>query len=387
MKDAHNITALCFATAALVVTLALPSSARPEAKSTPSVILTVNGPINAFAMDGARFVYSGGRARDIGGCPTVELGSFGSKVRKRLAAEVLGAPAVDACDAFPLLIALAGTRAVWGGFLDCCIGGFGSVTTAAPGSKPRDLDGIGQTYHGTDGDFLTGIGGDRNQLVYAIVTVSVVRNLDGCFPPADPPPDPQTCDFKVTKWKVRRVVGARAVTIRNAPPAALIATSRGAVMVVPADRSVATCGESGNCAGSEPRALHGFEIRSSGGSLLMSKNLAATPAAIALSDRFVAVLTRSGGKTQIERYSRHTGRLIGRTSVPATTANELVMSDAKIVYHVRRSISLLDARSGAHVLLAVAKANPIGLGIEGSRVAWAENFKNRGRIMSLMSPT
>src|SRR4051812_46124824 len=104
-----------------MIALSLASSARAETRATRTLVLTVNGPIDGFAMDGGRFVYAGGRAENIEGCPTVELGSFGSKVHERLAAEVLGAPDVDSCDAFPLLIALAARRAAWGGFLDCCI--------------------------------------------------------------------------------------------------------------------------------------------------------------------------------------------------------------------------------------------------------------------------
>ena len=61
------------------------------------------------------------------------------------------------------------------------------------------------------------------------------------------------------------------------------------------------------------------------------------------------------------------------------------ISDVKIVYRVKKAIKVLDARTGALTPLAVAKASPIGLGIEGRRVAWAENVNGRGRIMSLIS--
>jgi hypothetical protein len=389
MKNLRPLIMVCFAAAALMVALALVGSARPEVQSMPSVMLTVNGVIDGFAMDGGRFVYAGGQAPDIGGCPSVELGSFGNKVHKRLAAEVLGAPGGDSCNAYPLLIALGGTRAVWGGFVDCCISAYGSVTTGAPGTKPRDLDGLGQTYHDTDGDFLTGVAGDGRSRVYAIVTVEVVRNFDGCFPATEPPPGPQTCDFKVRKWKVKRVVGRRAIRVPDAPPAALIDVSGGQIALVPADQRTATCNDAslGSCLGSEPRALQRFEIRSLGGSLLTRQSLNGTPTAIALSDGFVAVLVRKAGSVHIDRYDSRSGALIGRTSVPVATANEIGISDAKIVYRVKKAIRVIDARTGVQTSVAVAKATPIGLGIEGRRIAWAENVKGRGRIMSLISPT
>ncbi len=85
--------------AVLLLALTVVGSARPEMQSIPSVMLTVNGVIDGFGMDGSRFVYAGGRAPDIGDCPSVELGSFGSKIHRRLAPEVLGAPGGDSCDA------------------------------------------------------------------------------------------------------------------------------------------------------------------------------------------------------------------------------------------------------------------------------------------------
>jgi hypothetical protein len=179
--------------------------------------------------------------------------------------EVPGAPNTDACDAFPLLIALGGTRAVWGGFEDCCNGGYGSVTTGAPGTKPKELDSLGQTYHGTDGDFLTGVAGDGKTLVYAVVTVEVVRNFDGCYS-AVSAPRPQNCDFKVTEWKVKRVGGGHAARVPNAPPSALIAVSGGRLALVPADRSTATCGDNAphplsDCPGNEPRPVRNSRWR------------------------------------------------------------------------------------------------------------------------------
>lgn len=55
------------------------------------------------------------------------------------------------------------------------MGGYGSVTvtTGALGARPVDLAGLGQAYHETDGDFLTGVAGDGRTLVYSIVTVKV----------------------------------------------------------------------------------------------------------------------------------------------------------------------------------------------------------------------
>jgi hypothetical protein len=385
-------TACLVGLAAGALALGLPGSAGSGVRSAPALVLSVNGSVDGFALDGNHFVYAGGHASDLEGCATVELGSFGSNAHTRLGAEVLGAPGADACDFLPLVIALGGTRAVWAGFEDCCIGGYGSVTTGAPGTKAADLDGLGQTFHDIDGDFLTGVAGDRQTLVYAIVTVELVRNFDGCLPAMEPPPGLQTCDFKVTKWKVKRVVGRRAVAVPNVPAAALIAVSRGRLALVPADQSKATCNavdlnSFGGCPRSESTALPRFEIRAvSNGSIVAGHDLTGTPTAIGLSDRLVAVLVRHGATAQLERYDAHTGALNGRTLVPAATADQIDISGSVIVYHVKKAIYVLDAATGVDRLLAVAKADPIGLAIDGRRVAWAENVGRRGRIVSLLLP-
>ena len=63
------------------------------------------------------------------------------------------------------------------------------------------------------------------------------------------------------------------------------------------------------------------------------------------------------------------------------------MSRSRIVYRVGLSIRAISAATGASSVLASAKAEPVGLSIEGTRVAWAENLiregTTRGRIQAI----
>ena len=86
-----------------------------------------------------------------------------------------------------------------------------------------------------------------------------------------------------------------------------------------------------------------------------------------------AVLT----PTAIERYSPD-GTLLARDPVPPGTVSKLTMSTYGLVYRVGRSIRV---RGRGEVARAVAM--PIGLSIEGRRIAWAENVNGRGRIRAL----
>jgi hypothetical protein len=57
------------------------------------------------------------------------------------------------------------------------------------------------------------------------------------------------------------------------------------------------------------------------------------------------------------------------------------MSRAAIAYRVGRSIHVVGRGE-----VARAAAAPIGLSIDGRRIAWAENVRGSGRIQSLTLP-
>jgi dipeptidyl aminopeptidase/acylaminoacyl peptidase len=103
---------------------------------------------------------------------------------------------------------------------------------------------------------------------------------------------------------------------------------------------------------------------------------------VALSRFFAAVLTRDTAGAHIALYNARDGSATGVVRVRGN-ATDLSISGTRVVFRSGRLIWTFDARNKHVSLLATAGAVPIGLSIEGRRVAWAENFGGRGRIRAL----
>jgi len=80
----------------------------------------------------------------------------------------------------------------------------------------------------------------------------------------------------------------------------------------------------------------------------------------------------------IERYDAASGKLVTATTMPG--ASDLAIGTGGIVFRVDKAIYTI--RAGRPALLWRAMTKPIGLSIEGRRVAWAAN----GRIRALNLP-
>lgn len=85
---------------------------------------------------------------------------------------------------------------------------------------------------------------------------------------------------------------------------------------------------------------------------------------------------------RLELFTVKSGRRLRTVPVPATF-DELSVSGRTVVFHTERTIWALDATTGKRTLVAVAKGKPIGLSIEGRRIAWAENVGRAGRIRAV----
>ena len=62
---------------------------------------------------------------------------------------------------------------------------------------------------------------------------------------------------------------------------------------------------------------------------------------------------------------------------------ELTANDHTIVYRVGRSLRAVDIETHGVRALARVAAAPIGLSLEGRRLAWAENLNGSARIRAL----
>jgi hypothetical protein len=145
-------------------------------------------------------------------------------------------------------------------------------------------------------------------------------------------------------------------------------------------------GLSGEANGVEVRNVHT-------GVLLTRFFLTGRPLAVGLSRSRLAVLVEdASGKRRIEIRRNATFE----RSVPvASAAEDLSMSGRWVAYRTGRVIRALDVRSGqAHRLGVTPSARvdyspnlPVGLSIEGRRVAWAERISmTRSRIRTITLP-
>lgn len=107
------------------------------------------------------------------------------------------------------------------------------------------------------------------------------------------------------------------------------------------------------------------------------------PIEVALSTAVVAVLVEWGSRRRIEIRDPQTGRLVRNVPVPRR-ASSIAAAGRHVVYAVRSAVYSLDTRTFVVRRLAMGRGEPIGLSIDGRRVAWAENVAGRGFIKSVI---
>jgi hypothetical protein len=296
---------------------------------------------------------------------------------------VIGRSAVVG-DAFPPLgsgpapaLALASTRALWTRFE----GGNSeeiSLWTSALGGTPKSIDLFLSNGPVPGGVFLTGVAGDSPTLLYG-------KTFERCLP------YPESCATLEATGGVSFVTGQyEQPPIDGIPAPALLAfaahdpqsgqISQGMVAVTPAATPLATdLGDAPRVAENGPVEIYRFLNRVA---FIGSVTPHGTVRAIALSFPQLAVLVRRADGTEvIERHDPRRGTLLGTASVPKATTAALSVSAAGTVYRVGKKIYLI-AR-GAPKLGWTASGTPIGLSIEGRRIAWAVNLKGRSRIVAL----
>lgn len=232
----------------------------------------------------------------------------------------------------------------------------------------RRLQQLAHTSRGA-GLWLGGIVGEANTLAYAVTSVDY-EDEAGCL--AGTGTCAMTIDgggvYRITDWHPKAVYKKAAVDL---------ASSGSALAIVPTD----TVTKSGQpVAGAD---LPIDVVNAKTGAEISSVQPQGTPVAIALSANVLATLERTPLGTRIAWYDPTTGLAVGSTPVAAATAPELTTSDKFIVFHVGRSIRSIDIATGQIHVLATAASAPIGLSLEGARLAWAENLQHGGRVRAL----
>jgi len=279
--------------------------------------------------------------------------------------------------AFGSAIAMAGSRALWA----WDTGGNNveeTIAIGAPGARARSVDLLQGDLRGSGGgERFSGVAGDGATLAYGWVAETCVDRPFGCDVPWTDP-------LVVTGGGVV-LVGTghrsqRAPAIVGVTAPAIFAVGPGRVAVVPA-RSPTPPGEF------VPRVAEGGPVNVSdlGGKLLLSVRLDGIVRDVALfGDRLVVLLEQPDGTRVIRRFNVEDGvEVSGSRTLPPGTA-DVSAGTGGIVFRVGAGIYVL--HGSAPKLVARAAGPPIGLSIEGRRIAWAENVSGHGRIRAVTLP-
>ncbi len=360
---------------ALLIGLSAGAPKAPAAQTkpvTPRTVVSVKAPIRAFAQDEETIAW-------VGRGYWVNVRSL--RLRSSAAVGYVG-PARAGARWSPALT-LAGSRALWNTFPSGGNSLESELETAAPWEPHATaIDLFIDNQDPNGGSFLGGLAGDGPTLVYG-------RTIERCDDPGG-----NNCHRLDAIGGIVLVDGQnQTATVPGIPPPVLVAfsahdpqssvqISQGLVAVAPAETPVTTD------LGSAPRVMQNGPVevfRLLGGAAYLASRVAPVGRvrAITLDFHQLAVLVkRADGTNAVERYNPLQGKLIGTTLVPKTTASTLSVSKAGTVYRVGSKIYLI-AAAGTSKLVWTAGGTPIGLSIEGKRIAWAENVKGRGRIMTL----
>jgi len=319
---------------------------------TPRTLFIEQGTIHKFAQDGDRIAWVGGRHFD------VHLRGV-SKRHGWLLGHAGPGRTFNAHSASRLV--LGGARAVW-------VKSSGLVTetviyASKPGQKnPSLIDTLYVSDWGS-GTYLTSLAASGDTILYAVAKVDYTPGEGG--------------GWSLTGGGVRRFAGhPHSRQVHGIPPAFRIATTGRRIAVVPAVLG-GPIGADLTAAPNGPVNVYDLT-----GHRLAQVVPQGTVREVALDWPDLAVIvTRPDGTTVIERYIfLPEGRLLGATDMPG--ASDLSIARGKVVFRVDNTIYMWWTVPKRPTVLWRSLGKPIGLSIEGKRVAWAAN----GRIRALTLP-
>jgi hypothetical protein len=357
---------LLAAVAALAAILAQPAAAAQK----PITLWSVpHGSVKAFAQDGQTIAWFAAGPT----CNVVHLQSLQFGVGYDLPRQTehnVTCKFVWSRD-HPIELALAGGHALW----------------SLPQSSPLPLDyllGAGvsaseraerrflEAAHNTRGvgQWLGGIAGSGTTLAYAVTSVDW-EDEAGCLAGTAP------CTLTKSGGGVYVVRGRQPVHIPGTGPAVAVATGGGNIAYVPTGRLQ----KNGR---PQPTADLPIAIVDPGsGQEIASVVPQGVPIALAMSTHVLATLERTPLGLRLAWYDAETGHARGSIPVPGTTSAVLTTSDQLVVFRVGLSIRGVSVATHRSRLIAKAAATPVGLSLEGGRLAWAENLDGRSRIRAV----
>lgn len=348
-------------------------SAAPAAR-TPGTLYHHRGTVAAFAQDGPDVAWF---QEGTTGCNSVHLLELTDGLHATLPEQsehnVTCRFAWDPHRAVGLALAHDGGRALWTLpqqsplQLDYLLGA-GLAATDRP--ERRFLE-VAHTARGV-GQWLGGIAGNGGLLVYAVTSVDY-RDEAGCLAGTTP----GGCTLVKSGGGVYWIDGRSAVHVPHSSPAVAVAVSGSTVAYVP----TGTVAKDGRPVATRRLRVEVVEART--GEEISSVAPEGAPLAIALSAHVLATLERTPLGLRLAWYDRATGQAKGSVPVPKTTTPALTASDRLIVFRVGRSLRSVSVATHHVRVLARAATRPIGLSLQGNRLAWAENARGQYWIRAL----
>lgn len=277
-------------------------------------------------------------------------------------------------------ITLARGRALWTSPPTICGNCVGTTLWTASFASPNP---VRQSSRVADPEFiigqvLTGLAGGGRLPAFSWVRIRMTNPT--CLDQPNP-----SCTWGLRGGGIMRVRGDRRENQRvsGVGRPALLATGAGRVAIAPAKNPLT--------GGSVPV----IEAVADGPVLVVNARTAApvvsvspigTARALALSrdGEELAVLVRQASGRVIEHYAIPSGTLLTTTSLPDDVSIDSVdISQRGIVYRAGHGIHLIN-RLGNDRLLITIPSRPIGVSIEGRRVAWGQNSHGHHRIRAIL---
>jgi hypothetical protein len=363
---------------ALAAALAADGPTRAPAESAvigpaARTLVQLQVPIAEFAQDGGRLVWMTGRCRDPGadarhrGNDAVAVHTLRSRRTVTLTRRACRPNQPDRSDrrgGWSGLV-VAGTRVVY--WHPVYYGGTGAVaietrTAAIDDRLVAPLSSVHLNVH-SDGGGALAVGADGDGPTLAVGVSDVEGRGHECY-----------CTWRVVGGAVYVVSRRRATRLPGAPEPSFVDVAAGRIALIPAAREF-TQHDPGALPPAQRPAV--VELRNAtSGALLRRLPVPGVVLGLAVSRETVAVLVAREQRTEMLQYDVRTGAQRAGARVPSGTA--LVDVDGRtVVYRSARDVFVVGPGQALRVRAA---ATPIGLSIEGRRVAWAENVGGRGRI-------
>jgi hypothetical protein len=363
----------------IAAAVGLVAAVTPTASATPrteTLYARAGGPIAAFAQDGSLISWFAPRERS---CNRVHMVSLVNPLKTVLPLQG-GARNVtcrwNAIKPVWLAVASSASQVLWTLREDAPLP-FDYLVGAGAGDKTdrteRRYQEIAHTKRGA-GLWLGGVAGDGAALVYGVTSVDYADEA-GCLAGTG------SCEMQMEGGGVYRVVGRETPKLIDGTDAAVtVAASGSTVAYVPA----ATVAKDGRPFAGADLPIEVVDI--DGGGSIASVQPQGTPLAIALAPNTLATVERTPVGLRLAWYDSATGTPTGSVPLPDAASPEVSTNDRVAVYRIGRNLHSVDLATTRDTLIGRTAAAPIGLSLEGNRLAWAENVKSGGRIRALYLP-